>query len=236
MKRRVVITGLGIVSSIGIGKDEFWSNLIKGKSGISRIELLKSSYYLSQRGGEIKCFQSDTFIDRRKINSLGRASQFSIAASKLAIEDSQILIKEIKKENVCIFMGTTMGETQLMEEMDSVWLKKGYDKVKFLSISSYPSNNISVNMALELKVHGENYVIPTACAAGNYSIGYGFDTIRNHEEKCIILAGGSDAFSKVAYSGFSRIYAMAPEKCQPFDKNRKGMMLGEGAAILVLES
>lgn len=236
MKRRVVITGLGIVSSIGIGKDEFWSNLIKGKSGISRIELLKSSYYLSQRGGEIKCFQSDTFIDRRKINSLGRASQFSIAASKLAIEDSQILIKEIKKENVCIFMGTTMGETQLMEEMDSVWLKKGYDKVKFLSISSYPSNNISVNMALELKVHGENYVIPTACAAGNYSIGYGFDTIRNHEEKCIILAGGSDAFSKVAYSGFSRLYAMAPEKCQPFDKNRKGMMLGEGAAILVLES
>ncbi|MBL7129874.1 MAG: beta-ketoacyl-[acyl-carrier-protein] synthase family protein [Candidatus Omnitrophica bacterium] len=234
--RRVVVTSLGVVSSIGIGKDEFRSNLIKGKSGISKIESFDTSHYPTQFGGEIKDFQPEEFVNKHKINLLGRASQLSIAASKLALQDSKLELEKIQKENTGIFIGTTMGETQLMEEIDSTWIEKGQDGVRFSSISLYPSSNISANLALEFKIKGDNFVIPTACAAGNYSIGYGFDIIRNNGKTDIVLAGGADAFSKVAYTGFNRLYVMAPERCQPFDKNRKGMMLGEGAAILVLES
>ena len=234
--RRVVVTSLGVVSSIGIGKDEFRSNLIKGKSGISKIESFDTSHYPTQFGGEIKDFQPEEFVNKHKINLLGRASQLSIAASKLALQDSKLELEKIQKENTGIFIGTTMGETQLMEEIDSTWIEKGQDGVRFSSISLYPSSNISANLALEFKIKGDNFVMPTACAAGNYSIGYGFDIIRNNGKTDIVLAGGADAFSKVAYTGFNRLYVMAPERCQPFDKNRKGMMLGEGAAILVLES
>ena len=234
--RRVVVTSLGVVSSIGIGKDEFRSNLIKGKSGISKIESFDTSHYPTQFGGEIKDFQPEEFVNKHKINLLGRASQLSIAASKLALQDSKLELEKIQKENTGIFIGTTMGETQLMEEIDSTWIEKGQDGVRFSSISLYPSSNISANLALEFKIKGDNFVMPTACAAGNYSIGYGFDIIRNNGKTDIVLAGGADAFSKVAYTGFNRLYIMAPERCQPFDKNRKGMMLGEGAAILVLES
>ncbi|MFC1709669.1 beta-ketoacyl-[acyl-carrier-protein] synthase family protein [Candidatus Omnitrophota bacterium] len=234
--RRVVVTGLGVVSSIGIGKDEFWKNLIKGKSGISKIESFDTSSYSTQYGGEIGSFQPENFINKHKIDLLGRASQLSIAASKLAVQDSGLELNEIKNNNTGVFVGTTMGETQLMEEIDTTWIEKGQESVKFSSISLYPSSNISANVALEFKAKGDNFVMPTACAAGNYSIGYGFDVIRRSAKTDIVLVGGADAFSKVAYTGFNRLYVMSPDKCRPFDKNRKGMMIGEGASILVLES
>jgi len=234
--RRVVVTGIGVVSSIGIGKDQFWQNLIKGKSGISRIESFDTSNFPSHFGGEIKNFRPEEFINKHKVKLLGRASQLAIAAAKLALSDAGLKISEVEQKSYGICVGTTMGEIQLMEEIDSTWVKDGHEEVKFLSIASFPSSNISSSLALELKFNGENFVMPTACAAGNYSIGYGFDLIRSNKNPEIVLAGGVDAFSKVAYTGFSRLYAMASEKCQPFDKNRKGMMVGEGAAIVVLES
>lgn len=236
MKKRVVITGLGIVSSIGIGKDEFWSNLIEAKSGISKIEAFDTTGYPTQYGGEVKDFHPEMFINKRKVKFLGRASQLSIVAAQLALKETGFDISEGKREKSAILIGTTMAEIQLMEEIDSTWVKDGHDEVKFLSIASFPSNNISSNLAVELKMRGDNFIMPTACAAGNYAIGYGFDLLTNDGRADIVLAGGTDAFSKVAYAGFNRLYAMAPEKCQPFDKNRKGMLLGEGAAILVLES
>ena len=231
--KRVVITGIGVISSIGIGKDEFWKNLIAGKSGISKISTFDTTGYPTEFGGEISNFQSEEFIDRRRVKFLGKATQLSIGAAKLALKDAEIDKANSNGIGVCI--GTTMGETQLMEEIDSAWISKGVDSVRFASISLYPSSNLSSSVAIELGMKGDNLVMPTACAAGNYCIGYAFDRIKQGEEE-VVLAGGADAFSKVAYVGFNRLYAMAPEKCQPFDKNRKGMMLGEGAAILVLES
>jgi len=233
MKQRVVITGLGVVSSIGIGKELFWNNLIAGESGISQITAFDTKDYPTKYGGQIHNFQPEDFIDRRKIKFLGRASQLSIAASKLALKDAGLDTK--LEENLGVCVGTTMGEAQLVEEMDSIWLTRGVDSIRFSSISLYPSSNLSMAVAIEVKAKGPNYVMPTACAAGNYCIGYAFDIIRNGQ--ChFILAGGADAFSKVAYTGFNRLYAMAPEKCQPFDKNRRGMMLGEGAGMLLVES
>ena len=233
---RIVITGIGVVSSIGIGKNEFWANLIKGKSGISKVDSFDTSHYPTQCGGEIKNFDSNVSIDRRKKQLLGRSSQLSINAARIALDDSG-LAKHIERfrDTMGVAIGTTMGETVNIEQIDEVWNRDGEKSVDIRLISRYPSNVLSYNVGIELKSKGSNFVFPTACAAGNYAIGYSSDQIRNNEVQ-IMLAGGADAFSRIAFTGFNRLYAMAPEKCQPFDKNRKGMMLGEGAAILVLES
>lgn len=232
-KRRVVVTGLGVVSSIGIGVEDFWKNLIAGKSGISEIESFDTSQYPVHKGGEVKNFKPEDFIDRRKVKRLGRASQLAIVASKLAIEDAALEDNQIREGG--IFMGTTMGEIQELEGINVDWARKGHEAIDQSSIFLFPTNAITVNIALELGSERYNFMIPTACAAGNYSIGYAFDLIKKGSLD-FALAGGSDSFSRIAFTGFNRLLAMAPEKCQPFDKNRKGMMLGEGAGVLVLET
>lgn len=223
-----------MVSSVGIGKDEFWKSIVKGKSGISGVDSFDTKEFRCHYAGEIKNFNSEDFIARRKVKFFGRTSQLAIAAASLALEDANYSLKNINKKRTGVIIGTTMGERPLEESIDE-WVIKGADKVDKMKILQSSANNISANISIYLKIHGPNYLIPTACAAGNYAIGYGFDLIRKGYIDCAVV-GGADAFSKAAFSGFHRIYAMAPDKCQPFDKNRRGMMVGEGAAILVLET
>src|SRR4030067_84348 len=233
-KRRVVVTGLGVVSSVGIGRDEFWKSVINGKSGISKVTSFDTKEFRCHYAGEIKNFIPEEFITKRKVQFLGRTSQLAIAATSLALKDAKVSLKDINKERTGVFIGTTMGERPLEESID-VWVKEGADKISKAKILQSSANNISANIGIYFKFQGPNYLIPTACAAGNYAIGYGFDLIRKGDLDYAI-AGGADSFSKLAFSGFHRLYAMAPEKCQPFDKNRKGMLVGEGAGILFLES
>ncbi|MCX7926537.1 MAG: beta-ketoacyl-[acyl-carrier-protein] synthase family protein [Candidatus Omnitrophica bacterium] len=232
--RRVVVTGLGVVSSIGIGRKDFWKALIAGTSGISPITSFDTTGFKCQKGGEVKNFDPAMFIPRRKIRYLGRASQFAIAASSLALEDAGFTRKGFSRSKLGVFVGTTMGEKPL-EELVQTWVKGGLKDVDRRRILQASANNLSANVSLFFKARGPNYLFPTACAAGNYAIGYAFDLIRKNEID-FALAGGSDAFFYVAYVGFQRLYAMSPDRCQPFDKNRKGMMLGEGAGILLIES
>ncbi len=158
----------------------------------------------------------------------------AIAATSLALKDSRLSLRNISKERIGVFIGTTMGERPLEESID-IWIKEGADKISKTKILQSSPNNLSANIANYFKLQGPNYLIPTACAAGNYAIGYGFDLIKKGDIDYAVV-GGADSFSKLAFSGFHRLYAMAPEKCQPFDKNRKGMLVGEGAGILFLES
>jgi 3-oxoacyl-[acyl-carrier-protein] synthase II len=232
--RRVVVTGLGVVSSVGIGKDNFWNSIINGKSGISRVASFETKEYRCHYAGEVTDFKPKDFIDRRKIKFLGRTSQMAIAAASLALEDTGLSNGRISKERIGVFMGTTMGEKPLEETLDD-WIIGGMESLSKTKILQSTPNNIPSNIAAYFKIHGPNYLIPTACAAGNYAIGYGFDLIKKGELD-FAIAGGADAFSKLAFTGFQRVYAMSPEKCQPFDKNRKGMLVGEGAAVLLLES
>lgn len=232
--RRVVVTGLGIISSVGIGKDGFWEAIINGKSGISEVSSFDTKELRCHSAGEIKNFSPENYIPKRKLNFLGRTSQLSIAAASLALSDARFHSRKLNLNRTGVFMGTTMGERPMEEAIDS-WVLEGTDNTSKAQIIQASANNISANIALFFKLNGPNYLIPTACAAGNYAIGYGFDFIKRGDLDYAI-AGGADAFSKIAFSGFHRIYAMAPDKCQPFDKNRKGMLVGEGAAILFLES
>ncbi|MDP3697939.1 MAG: beta-ketoacyl-[acyl-carrier-protein] synthase family protein [Candidatus Taylorbacteria bacterium] len=232
--RRVVVTGLGVVSSIGIGKEEFWRNLIAGKSGISEVELFDTSDYHVHVGGEVKNFKPIDFIPRNRLKGMARASQFVVAATKIALQDANIDLDEVKKKKIGIIIGTTMADIQSLEQIDKYWTQKGEDDIWPINIIKYPGNALSDHIGYFFDITGPNYTIPTACSAGNYSIGYSFDLIKLGKVD-MMIAGGADPFSRITFTGFNRLYAMAPEKCQPFDKNRKGMMVGEGSGIMILE-
>ncbi len=229
------MTGLGVVTSIGIGKDTFWNNLLKGQSGISKVEGFDTSEHFVHNGGEVKNFRAEDFIGKSRVKLMGKASHLAIASTNLALKDAKLDLKNIDSKRIAVLLGTTSGETQEIEEMDSTWVKKGKDAIDLWSIIQYPVSNISSHVAMEFKIKGPTRIFTTACAAGNYAIGYGYDSLQLGKAD-LVIAGGSDAFSYLSFTGFSQLGAMAPEKCQPFDKNRKGMLQGEGSGILILET
>lgn len=233
MNRRVVITGLGVISSIGIGREEFWDSLIKGKSGISPVSSFDTSNHFTHKGGEVRDFNPADFIPAEKLKSYSRASQLALASAKLAMQDAHLSLKDMSHLETGICIGITSGSIQVIEHINDKLLRNeelGEDLICQLPVHSTPSV-----IAKELTLSGPNFIFSTACAAGNYAIGYGYDLIRLNRAD-IILSGGSDPFSRISFTGFNQFSAVAPEKCQPFDKNRKGMMVAEGSGILVLES
>lgn len=233
--RRVVVTGLGVVSSLGIGWDEWWTNIMAGKSGISRITAFDVSEYDIKYAGEIKNFRFKTYISKDEATHLGRGTQIALAACRLALKDSGIPHDKIPSLNMAISFGTTMGEAQVIEQIVKHSINKPGMEVKKRRALAYPANSIPLNVGRILKISNKNIIFSNACAAGNYAVGYAYDLIKNSKVD-YVLTGGVDALSRIAFTGFNRLFAMAPEKCQPFDKNRKGMMLGEGGAMLVVES
>jgi len=233
--RRVVVTGLGVVSSIGIGWQEFWKNLIAGKSGISKVEYVDAGLYDRHYAGEVKNFVPQDFIGKAKVEKLGRTSQFGIVATKLALQDAGLHIKELDLAKTGLAVGTTMGESQLIERIVYEQIKQAKDFPNSIYSLSYPASSIVSNMSIYFGFSNSNLMFANACAAGNYAVGHAYDQIREGKAD-IVIAGGVDSFSRIAFTGFSRVYAMSPKKCQPFDKNRKGMILGEGAGIIILES
>ncbi|MDD4956775.1 MAG: beta-ketoacyl-[acyl-carrier-protein] synthase family protein [Candidatus Omnitrophica bacterium] len=235
MKRRVVITGLGIVSSIGIGKDTFWKNLVSGRSGITDVDRFDVSNFSIKKAGEIKGFKPDDFMPSGSVKKIGRGSQLAIAATSLVFKDAGLSPNIFREKRSGLVVGTTMGESPSIEMIDRFWTSGGEENVYMSNVANFPVNNLSNNIGFSFSVAGLNLVVPTACAAGNYSIGFAADLISRN--KCdLLIAGGADPLSRLAFTGFNRLFAMAPEKCQPFDKNRKGMMLGEGATVLLIEA
>lgn len=235
-ERRVVVTGLGVVSSLGIGWQEFWKNLIAGKSGISKVSSFDTSDYDRHYGGEVKNFDPSQFISKHRINKLGRTTQMAVAAAKLALRDADINLKEIK--NTAISIGTTGGERKLLEMCNAARHehRAGRNKILFdQELVACATDNLALRVGEELSLNSHCTTISTACAAGNYAIGEGFDLIRHGLFDCAIV-GGADSFSKMIYAGFSRLYDIAPEECQPFDVSRQGTIPGEGSGVLVLET
>lgn len=235
MDKRVVITGLGVISSIGIGKDAFWNGLIQGKSGISRVTSFDTSKHFTHNGGEVNDFKPDEFIPKSKIKSLSRASQMALAAAKLAIQDANLSGKDMEKVRCGTCVGTNIGSIQTVEKINEIIVNNEKNGIDVDLIRQIPANTTSAVIAKAFNLQSASIMFSTACSAGNYAIGYGLDLIKLGRVE-IMLVGGSDAFSKVAFTGFNQFSAVDPEKCRPFDKNRKGMMVAEGAGMFVLES
>jgi 3-oxoacyl-[acyl-carrier-protein] synthase II len=224
--RRVVITGVGLVTPIGTGRETFWRNLTAGVNGIGRVESFDTSAFPVHIGAEVKDFRPE--------GTRGRGSELAVAAARMALEDSGVDVKARERSRIGVSMGTTSGEPGMVERYNDARKAGGLESIPADILPKYPCNVVPSNIAIEFDLHGPCLMIPTACAAGNYAIGYGFDMIRTGRTD-LMLAGGADPFSRITYMGFSRLGAIAPERCQPFDRNRKGMVPGEGAAVLVLE-
>lgn len=233
--RRVVVTGLGAVSSVGTGKLPFWNALLAGTSGVSIVDTFRTEGMASIYGGLIKNFDPKKYLKQINPSHVGRASQLAMTAARLSLDDAGISAEILSNKKIAIIIGTTMGETQVLEEIDDLWIKEGEQRITKKQITNYPASELAFNIAKELSLNARCIVIPTACAAGNYAIGYGYDLIQAGTAE-MVIAGGADAFSKIAMTGFSKLFAVAPHKCQPFDKNRKGIVVGEGAGILIMES
>jgi len=229
-----VITGVGLVTPIGTGRELFWDKLTSGTSGIGPVQSFDTTGYAAHLGAEVKNFDPSGYVRSRHPDSMGRASQLAIAAARMAIEDSKVDLTDRDRLRIGVSMGTTSGEPGMVERYNDARKIGGVESVPADILPKYPCNVIPSNLAIEFNLRGPCLMIPTACAAGNYAIGYGFDMIRLGRTD-LMLAGGADSFSRITYSGFARLGAIAPERCQPFDKHRKGMVPGEGAAVLVLE-
>lgn len=234
-RKRVVVTGVGVVSSIGIGRLDFWNNLIAGKSGISEVESFDTSGHITHRGGEVKNFVPEHFIDNRKLKFVSRGTQLALAATKLAIGDSGVKRNSLINNVTAFCVGTTLGELSALEKINRKWIDSGSSAVDKLTVFQFPTTNMASFVSYECGLKGPIRVFTTACAAGNYAVGCGYDFLQT-DEADFALVGGADAFSWIPFTGFNQFRAVAPEKCQPFDKNRKGMMVGEGAGILMLET
>jgi 3-oxoacyl-[acyl-carrier-protein] synthase II len=233
-RTRVVVTGIGAVTSIGIGREPFWRHLLEGQSGIGKVESFDTSRYQVHVGGEVKAFAPEPYVTRLSPSQMGRGSQLAIAAARLALVDSALDVGSLDPIRVGVSVGTTSGEPEWIERFNDRELAGERDRIGDEFLNRYPCHVLAAHVASELGFRGVNTVIPTACAAGNYALAHALDTIRSGDAD-IMLAGGSDAFSRITYTGFARLGAIAPERCQPFDKNRKGMIPGEGAAVLIIE-
>lgn len=231
----VVVTGMGMVTSIGTGREEFWNSLLAGKCGFGPVKSFDTRAYTVHLGAEILNFKPENYVHRLSVESIGRSSQLAIAAARLALADAHLDLNNINKERTGVCLGTTSGEPHYIERLDDRYVQGTLSTLGDEFITGYPCHVVPGHVATELGLGGEIMMIPTACAAGNYAIAHASDVLRTGKAE-FMLAGGADSFSRITYSGFARLGAIAPEICQPFDRNRKGMVPGEGAAMLVLET
>jgi 3-oxoacyl-[acyl-carrier-protein] synthase II len=226
---RIVITGVGAISAVGIGKENFWQGIISGSSGVSEIESFDTRAYRTHCGGEVKNFHALPGTEH-----MGRCSQFAVCAVREALADSGLDASALPVFKTGISLGTTMWESQLQERINDLMASSEFDPVRRDLVPQAVPEAVPANIARTLKISGPISLITTACAAGNYAMSYAANLLRS-ETVDVMIAGGSDPISRIAYTGFSSMMAIAPARCQPFERNRKGMVPGEGCAILVME-
>ena len=230
---RIVVTGLGLVTPVGHDRVSTWNALLEGTDGIGEVESFDTSQHSSHRGGEVKGFDPGPRFRKLDPESMGRASRLAVSAAREAADDAGLLDAGYEAHRVGVAMGTTSGEPGQVEELDDHWLGGSLGQLgPFAHL--YPSHVIAAHVAAELELEGVVTMLPAACAAGNYAVGFALDALRTGRADAM-LAGGADAFSRITYTGFARLGAIAPEICQPFDRGRQGMMPGEAGAVLVLE-
>jgi len=232
---RVFITGVGVVSSIGLGKDAFFRALAEGTSGITPVEAFDVTNLGREFAGEAKGFRPKDHLTALEARRMGRCSQMALAAARMAISDAGLDGSALKGPRAAVVLGTTMGEADVLGDLDHAWIHKGAGGVRRAMIPKYGSTLLPIHIARAIGSEGAVLTLPAACAAGNYAIGYAADLIRSGKAD-VVVTGAAEMLQELQYSGFVRLAAMAPAKCQPFDLNRQGLILGEGAGILVLES
>lgn len=240
MKKRVVITGTGIVSSVGIGTKKFWNNIKEGKSGISKIERVDVSDMPTKVAAEIKNFNPEEYIDIKEARRMDRFAQFAMAAAKMAIEDSELNLGSVPKDRLGVVVGSGIGGIETFENQYSILMEKGARRVSPFFIPMMIPNMAAGLIAIKYGVKGFVECVVTACATSTNTIGDAFKVIQRGDADVIISGGAEAAITRLSLAGFCSSKAMTTNEdpataCRPFDKERDGFVMGEGAGILVLE-
>jgi len=226
---------MGAVSSIGMGVQAFAKALRAGTCGVSDIRSFDTTGFASHRGCEVQQFVPGDWITGIDPATIGSSAQFAVAAAGMAIRDSGISATQLADGRCGVSIGTTDGESQIIDQLTEQAVRGGYASIDTALVRQVPSHHISFAIARAFKLRGGVMTIPTACSAGNYAIGYAYDCIGLGDSD-VMLCGGADSVCRKTFAGFYRLGAIAPSLCQPFDKNRKGLLTGEGAGVLLLES
>ena len=240
MKRRVVVTGLGAVTPLGIGIEETWKNIKAGKSGIRRITKFDASNLPSQIAGEVKDFKPEEFMPAKLISRVDTFIQYAIASTRMALEDAGFPLNDLGDE-VGVIIGVGMGGVGLIEYYTRVLDEKGYKRVTPFFIPMIIPNMAAGQVAILFGAKGPNTAICTACAAGNHAIGEAFRLIREGRVKAMICGGTESIITPLCVAGFCVMKALStrnnePEKAsRPFDAKRDGFVIAEGCGILILE-
>lgn len=239
--KRVVITGLGPVTPIGIGKEEYWDSLIAGKSGVSYITRFDTENFPTKIAAEIKNFTPEDYIDKRELRRMDRFTQYALVATFLALKDGKISLENEDKERIGVVLGSGIGGMETLEMEHLKLLEKGPRRVSPVFIPMMISNMASGHISIYYGLKGPSMVITTACASGTHAIGEAFRMIQRGICDLIITGGSEAAITPIALAGFSSMKALStrneePSKAsRPFDKDRDGFVMGEGAGILILE-
>lgn len=242
MKKRVVITGMGAVTPIGIGVDSFWKSLLEGKSGIDKVTKFDVSNLPTQIAGEVKDFDPAQYMDKKEARRMDRYTQFAVAATKIALDDSGLDLEKTNKERIGVILGSGIGGMETLEDQSKVLAEKGPNRISPFFVPMMIVNMAAGQIAITVGAQGPNFTVVTACASATNAIGEAFRTIQRGSAD-IVFSGGTEAsITPLAFSGFCSMKAMSTNNDNPtmascpFTANRDGFVMGEGSGILVLES
>jgi len=240
-KRRVVVTGLGLITPLGTGVEKTWNALCAGKSGIRRITKFDPSGHACQIAGEVADFDPADYIEKKEIKKMDTFIHYAVAASQMAVDDAGFKVTPENADRVGVYIGSGIGGLPAIEAFHKVLLEKGPDRVSPFFIPMVIINLASGQVSMRLGARGPNSCAVTACATGNHCIGDAFRLIERGDADVMIAGGAEAAITPLCVAGFASARALStrndqPERAsRPFDKERDGFVLGEGAGVLVLE-
>ena len=239
--RRVVITGLGVIASNGIGIDDVWDSLANGRSGIRKITFFDASSYPCKVAGEVKDFDPLDFMPPKSARRMDRFAQFAVACTKMALEDSKLDLTDTNTDRIGIALGSALGGIPSAEEQHSVFIERGLKRVDpLLAIKIFPGGATS-QVSIEFGICGHSNTIGGACSAGTDNVGYAFYAIKNNLADIMITGGTEAPIVPLTLGSFSLLGAISTKNgdptrvSRPFDKERDGFVMGEGAGVLILE-
>lgn len=240
-ERRVVVTGIGLVSPLGVGTDKNWQALLRGESGIGPLTRFDTSRHATRFGGEVSGFDPLLFMDRKEVRKMDLFVQFAMAAAHLAVEDSGIPPADLEGEQTGTYVGSGIGGLGSIEETHKVMLEKGPERVSPFFLIQAIINEASGQISIRYKAKGPNSATATACSTATHAIGDSFRMIARGDADVMIAGGAEAPLTPLSVAGFNAMKAIserndAPQKAsRPFDARRDGFVMGEGAGILILE-
>lgn len=240
MSRRVVVTGLGAITPIGNNVEEFWDGIKKGECGIDDITLFDTSNSKVKIAAEVKNFNPEEVFDRKTAKRLDRYSHFALIAAREVMKDSNLDIEKIDQRRFGVLISSGIGGLKTIEDNQKTLLEKGMDRVSPMFIPMATSNMAAGNVSIEVGAKGESYSLVTACASATHTIGEGYRTIKHGYQDLMIVGGAEASITPLGIAGFVNMKALstASDKKRasiPFDKERSGFIMGEGAGLLLLE-